>query len=995
MAAITADRDLLFGLLALQNGLINQGQLVAAFQAWTLDKARALADHLVARGDLDSDQRAGVDAMVGLHLKKHGDSAEKSLAAIPAGRSTRESLAALGDPDIEHTLTQLAPGADGDADRTVSYAVGTATGDGQRFRILRPYAKGGLGQVSIALDQELDRSVALKEIQAGFADDADSRTRFVQEAEITGKLEHPGVIPVYGLGHDANGRPFYAMRFIRGDSLKQAIAAFHRDEAPREDRARRAARVRELLRRFTDICNAVAYAHSRGVLHCDLKPANIMLGPYGETLVVDWGLAKTLGGVRAAEPAQGDGPPPADGPIRLSGLSGSREETAAGRMVGTPAYASPEQVAGRLDLLGPASDVYGLGATLYTLLTGRAPVEAGELGEVLRRVERGEIPPPRSIEPTVPAPLEAICRKAMALRPEDRYASARELAADVTRWLDDEPVGAYREPISERAGRWMRRHRTLATSAAAVLAFGILAIAGFGAALAGKNRELDTKNSELAGKNRELEASTEDLKRARATAEAERDRAKEVTDFLVSSFRKPDPAQDGREVKVVQVLGSAVKALDDRKIGPATKATILGAIGESYYDLGLDPESISINESALAIRRQELGGGHPDTLETMNVLAMAYLRAGQLDRALALHEQVLQARRAKLGEDHPSTLQTMNNLGLAYKDAGQLDRAIPLLEQSLEGKRVNLGEDHPDTLLSMDNLALAYGDAGQRDRALALHEWAFKAYRARLGEDHPDTLLSMGNLAGAFRQAGQPDRAIPLLEHVLNRHRVKLGEDHPHTLVSMNNLAGAYRDAGRLDRAIPLLEQALAAHRSRFGDEYFGTLFVRTGLARCYMKVGRHRDAEPLLRQVVASADRDKPRNDRFYSDALRLLGECLIHMDQFDEAVPILRESLKITEQTSPDDWTPASVRGLLGEAFVGQKEFQTAEPLLLDAQKALSERREKIPPRDRDVTLRDAVDRLVHLYESWGRSAEAERWKRQIPTPSAAPSTEAVAPR
>ena len=184
---------------------------------------------------------------------------------------------------------------DGDAVRTGSYSVGAATSDGQRFRILRPHAKGGLGAVFVALDSELHREVALKQILEKHADDPVSRGRFVAEAEITGGLEHPGVVPVYGLGTDALGRPYYAMRFIKGDSLKEAIDRFHDDEALQRDPGRRSLKLRELMRRFTDVCNAIDYAHSRGVIHRDLKPANIIVGKYGETLVVDWGLAKAVG----------------------------------------------------------------------------------------------------------------------------------------------------------------------------------------------------------------------------------------------------------------------------------------------------------------------------------------------------------------------------------------------------------------------------------------------------------------------------------------------------------------------------------------------------------------------------------------------------------------------------------------------------------------------------------------------------------------------------
>jgi serine/threonine protein kinase len=274
---------------------------------------------------------------------------------------------------------------------------------------VRPHAKGGLGQVSVALDLELHREIALKEIQPAHADDPDSRSRFLREGEITGGLEHPGIVPVYGLGCYPDGRPFYAMRFIKGDSLKEAIRHFHEADRGPRDPGERALALRGLLRRFVDVCNAVAYAHARGVLHRDLKPANVMLGPYGETLVVDWGLAKVRG--------------------RLEGLPGSDEGTLqvstaadvaltqAGAVVGTPAYMSPEQASGQPEQVGPASDVYSLGATLYVLLTGTAPFERGDALVVLMRVRAGRFARPRQVKPAVPSAPEAICLKAMALQP--------------------------------------------------------------------------------------------------------------------------------------------------------------------------------------------------------------------------------------------------------------------------------------------------------------------------------------------------------------------------------------------------------------------------------------------------------------------------------------------------------------------------------------------------------------------------------------------------
>jgi serine/threonine protein kinase len=252
------------------------------------------------------------------------------------------------------------------------------------------------------------------------------------------------------------------MRFIRGDNLLEAIRHFHAADSGRAGRVsgERTLALRALLGRYIDVCNAIAYAHSRGVLHRDLKPGNIMLGPYGETLVVDWGLAKPIGRREGLEGT-------AEEMLRPSSGSGSAA-TQHGSALGTPAYMSPEQAAGRLDELRPASDVYSLGATLYCLLAGRSPFEGQNVDGVLQAVQKGEFPPPRKVCPGVPRALEAVCLKAMALRPSDRYPTTRALAEDIEAWLADEPVSARREGLPSRAWRWYRRRPKLVAWIAAV-----------------------------------------------------------------------------------------------------------------------------------------------------------------------------------------------------------------------------------------------------------------------------------------------------------------------------------------------------------------------------------------------------------------------------------------------------------------------------------------------------------------------------------------------
>jgi eukaryotic-like serine/threonine-protein kinase len=440
-----ADANLLFGILALQLDFIGRDHLIEAMNSWVLNKSRSLGEILEQRGALAPEERSLLDAMVAKHVERHGGDPAQSLEALSVAAGT-QTLRQVNDDDLQRSLDRVAC-LDTDPAATVTYPVSASPARHGRFRILRPHARGGLGAVYVALDSELNREVALKEILPERSDDDASRARFVIEAEITGGLEHPGIVPVYSLGRHGDGRPFYAMRFIQGDSLLTAVDRFRLDHRANEP----AREFQKLLRRFLDVCDAIEYAHSRGVLHRDIKPSNILLGRFGETIVVDWGLAKAEGGPSAADLA-------AEAPLVPSASEGV-VETAAGAAVGTPAYMSPEQAAGRLDILGPRSDVYSLGATLYYVLTGRAPFKDRDIGVVLAKVQRGEFPSPREIERSIPRALEAICLKAMSTRPADRYASPLELAGEIERWLADEPVSAYRDPIGARLARWGRRNQ--------------------------------------------------------------------------------------------------------------------------------------------------------------------------------------------------------------------------------------------------------------------------------------------------------------------------------------------------------------------------------------------------------------------------------------------------------------------------------------------------------------------------------------------------------
>jgi tetratricopeptide (TPR) repeat protein/tRNA A-37 threonylcarbamoyl transferase component Bud32 len=821
------------------------------------------------------------------------------------------------------------------------------------YRPRRHHDQGGLGVVFTAYQEDLDRTVALKRIRPDKLNRV-ARQRFLREAAVMARLQHPGIVPIYGVGEDDCG-PFYTMPFIRGQTLQEAIDALHADDSLHRDPGRRSLGFRGLLLQFVSACNTVAYAHDQGVLHRDLKPSNIMLGSYGETLVMDWGLGKRFG-VEDDETA-GDAPSPGPSP---------EDVTATGEILGTPHYMSPEQAKG--EAAGPASDIFSLGLVLYAILTGQSAFAEANLRGVdrLKAVREARIVPPRSRLPHLPRSLEAICVKALAVRPEDRYAAACALADDVTRWLGDEPVTAWREPVSVRARRWARRHRPAMVTAVVALFVGMV---GLGAVAVVQARS-----------NVLLKKSNDRTKAALTESEESRKQAEAVSRFLVEAFRSPDPRQDGRQVKVADLLDRASERLDEGFAGSqATRGALLNTLGRTYSGLGLYDRAVNLQTQAHAVYEAALGPDHPVTLGCRINLAAAYAETGRLLEAIKLDEGTLERIEAALGPDHADALKCRVNLAAAYAETGRLLEAIKLDEGTLERMELKLGPDHPETLVTRNNLAVSYEDAGRLPEAIALFERTHQHREAQLGPDHPDTLQSRHTLAGAYANAGRTSDAIELDEGTLKLRTAKFGPDHPDTLASLNNLAVALRDAGRLSEAIALFESALKREKAQLGPDHPDTLISQNNLAGVCDQLGQWTEAEGLYRDVLARCMKAPEPDSTMLAVNLTALGRNLLAQSQWLQAESCLRQALSIREEAKVVDWNRYDSMSLLGATLLGQGQYAKAEPLVVAGYEGMKAREVRIPVPKRP-RIREAAERVVHLYESWGLPEKAVNWKADL---------------
>ncbi len=911
------DRNLLFGVLALQADLIDARQFAEACAAWAASKDGPLADLLVGRGWLQPADREDVERLLCRKLQKHGGDARASLVASASNDALR-ALAVLGDPDLMHTFDASPRGGEGDG-APVS-EVGSVPRSRERYALNYLHARGGIGQVWQAHDGELGRDVALKELLPGRADDKELRARFLAEAQITAQLDHPSIVPVYELVRPRDGDPFYTMPFVRGRTLTEAARDFHQRRQEGRDRP---GELHELLQAFVSVCNALSYAHVRGVIHRDLKGPNVLLGPFGEVLVLDWGMAKVAG---APETTQGATPNVL--PVAPGGRS-DEQDTLPGQLLGTPAYMSPEQALGRVDLIDPRTDVFGLGAILYEVLTGRPPVGGADLVAVLCEASEGKMVPVRQAARWVPKPLEAVCHKALAKRREDRYQTAKELAEEVKRWLAGAPVEAWVEPWSVKARRWVGRNKALA---AATVAAAVMALFVGGGAWGWTERDRAARAVEQGRLVQERNGkATAELERAAALRAQARggapDRARGLTAEALAAAQRADGllAEEGSDeglreraralvaevreeerdrrmaVRLLEARTSRAAALKsiavrrpEGRTSRAARKAIDGNAHLSYgIDLGLDfdrvasareyarafaedgidPWARGVKEGARKIRaraiRLELiaalddwamnlqGGPEPQHLLALAQAADDDPVRHKVRDALAKNDWKALEKQARSEQIVRLPASTLVLLGDALAQKKLLNEAESVLRQAQYR--------YPDDLLV--NLSLA-DVLIQQKPSKAREVIRFASAAVALRKESPGGYLL---LAAALSVEGRPDEAVPVL-----RKAIELAPKHA---TAHHNLGYVLYRKGDHDEAIAAYRRAIALK-----PDYAS---AHNNLGDALKDKGRLDDALVAYRKAVALA----PENAFFHND----LGSALRRKGAHDEAIAAHRKSIAL----------------------------------------------------------------------------------------------------
>jgi serine/threonine protein kinase len=721
---------------------------------------------------------------------------EEASGREPGARSAFLAEACAGDEELQREVLSLLNQDPNQPDllETISDWSGSARLPAfvGAYRILGLIGEGGMGTVYEAEQENPRRKVAIKVIRAGLTSPEIVR-RFHQESRALARLQHPGIAQIYEAGI-AEGKPYFAMERIRGQALLQYAVA---------ERLSIAQRVELTIK----ICEAIQHAHANGIIHRDLKPGNILVDESGQPKILDFGVARFT-----------------------DAESKTTRGTDLGRIVGTLAYMSPEQLAGGGSQVDRRSDVYALGVILYELLAGRAPYEtSGSVPEAIRAIREDSPFPLRSVNRELGGDLQTVAAKALEKDPTRRYATAADLAVDLRRHLANQPILARPPGALYLARKFVLRHKALSASTLSIFTVLVLAVV-ISAGQAARAR------------------------RAEQTARA-------VNEFLQNDLLSqagpqtqagPSTTPD-RDLKVRTALDRAAERIKGKfDAQPEVEAAIRQTIGNAYQELGLYTEAATHLERAVELRRRMLSKDDPATMDSMHELAELYLSAGRYGDAEKILEPLVEMRRRRSGVQNEGTLRAMNDLAGLIHMRGDYAHAAPLRELVLREDRKLMGDLHPHTLTAIHNLASSYSALGEYQRAAPLFEEAVKGSRVVFGDSNPSTLSSMSGLGNVYRDLGRFSEAENLQSQVLDLRRQALGEEHPHTILAVSTLAGILLAEGLYPQAEKLLVKGLETARRVIPSHPY-TIGFLPALAEVNWKQGRLDKAESLFRAAADS----------------------------------------------------------------------------------------------------------------------------------------------
>lgn len=779
------------------------------------------------------------------------------------------------------------------------------------YRLLRKLGRGGMSTVYLAEREEgFRRQVAVKVLQ-GLFPVRELRRRLHTERQILASLEHPHIARLYDGGSTRDGQPYLVMEYVRGQPL---------DEYCR----RRDLSMEERLKLFVDICHAVEHAHRNLLVHRDLKPANILVTAQGEPKLLDFGIAKLLD------------------VDRIDGLAGTATRTGLRPM--TPAFASPEQVRG--DPVTTASDVYSLGVLLFHLLTGESPYRPREEHPHALEAAVLEQEPPKPSDRTggtlarrLRGDLDTIVLKALRKEPERRYGSARELAEDVERFRCHRPVLARPETVGYRTAKFVRRNTwgALATLTLVVLMVGFAIVTAM-------------QSTRLA--------------RERDDAHAERNRARQTSDFLLDLLSRADPAQaQGEELTVREVLDRGAERVDRLSDQPSLQAASLTTIGRVYRELGLFDEAEPLLERSLELRRRRFGEAHPEIAESLRELALLNHEVGDHAAAEAHFREALELLREVFGRRHPRVAEILNDLGLLLYEQERYDAAEPLLREALEQTRELLGDDDLRLAHVLNNLGLLLHDRGDLDGAERIYRESLTLTRAQVGETHPDTASSLNNLAVLLHDRGDLEGAQILHRESLELRRRLYGDRHPAVAVAAYNVARLDHSLGHADRAEKLYREALTITREVLGDEHRYVAIMSHHFGRLLRDQGKLEEAEARLLESLELKRRIAGATRPAVTEVLVELARLREAQQRLGDAEELYRRALDIgLRNRESDDPELARSGVLLARLLVRRGERAEARRLVREALPVLRTERDRAIRPD----LRQFWARIIEQAES-----------------------------